>query len=106
MDNLPTGAASGACAMDKKSHQERKLPMRTLTEKIDELKSIMFQALKVSGQTGVFSMELVQKLESLIEQREREACARECDIQASFGNDDERFGARQCAHAIRTRGRA
>lgn len=35
---------------------------------------------------------------------EREACAKECDIQASFGNDDERFGARQCAHAIRTRG--
>jgi hypothetical protein len=35
---------------------------------------------------------------------EREACARECDIQASFGNDDERFGARQCGNAIRARG--
>lgn len=39
----------------------------------------------------------------LILAAEREACAKECDIQASFGNPDERFGARQCAHAIRTR---
>ena len=37
---------------------------------------------------------------------EREACAKECDIQASFGNDDERFGARQCGYAIRARGQA
>lgn len=35
---------------------------------------------------------------------EREECAKECDIQASWGNVDERFGARQCSHAIRSRG--
>ena len=35
---------------------------------------------------------------------EREACAKECDIQSAWGNDDERFGARQCAIAIRARG--
>jgi hypothetical protein len=34
---------------------------------------------------------------------EREACAKECDIQSAWGNDDERFGARQCAIAIRSR---
>lgn len=39
----------------------------------------------------------------LVAAAEREACARECDIQASWGNVDERFGARQCSHAIRSR---
>ena len=40
----------------------------------------------------------------LVAQLEREACEKECYIQASIGNDDERFGARQCGYAIRARG--
>ena len=43
---------------------------------------------------------------ALVASAEREECAKECDIQASFGNDDERFGARQCSYAIRARGQA
>lgn len=79
--------------------------MRTITEKIDEIKSIMFQALKVSGQTGVFSMELVQKLESLIEQREREACVEVCKtLIEEFGLKKQ--ASLECANAIKARGRA
>lgn len=45
-----------------------------------------------------------QRFAALVIAAEREACAKECDIQASWGNVDERFGARQCSHAIRSRG--
>lgn len=46
----------------------------------------------------------VERFADLVTAAEREACAKECDIQASWGNVDERFGARQCSHAIRSRG--
>ena len=48
----------------------------------------------------------LERFAALVASAEREACAKECDIQASFGNDDERFGARQCGYAIRARGQA
>ena len=47
----------------------------------------------------------LRKFAALVAAAEREACAKECDIQASWGNVDERFGARQCSHAIRSRGK-
>ena len=47
-----------------------------------------------------------KRFADLVASAEREACAKECDIQASFGNDDERFGARQCGYVIRARGQA
>ena len=48
----------------------------------------------------------LERFAALVASAEREECAKECDIQASFGNDDERFGARQCGYAIRSRGQA
>lgn len=48
----------------------------------------------------------LERFAALVIAAEREACAKECDIQASWGNVDERFGARQCSHAIRSRGQA
>ena len=48
----------------------------------------------------------LERFAALVASAEREECAKECDIQASFGNDDERFGARQCSYAIRSRGQA
>ena len=48
--------------------------------------------------------DLLVELEWQVREIEREACAKECDIQSAWGNDDERFGARQCAAAIRSRG--
>ena len=50
--------------------------------------------------------EHLERFAAIVASAEREACAKECDIQASFGNDDERFGARQCSYAIRSRGQA
>ena len=46
----------------------------------------------------------LREFAALVAAAEREECAKECDIQASWGNVDERFGARQCSHAIRSRG--
>ena len=46
----------------------------------------------------------LERFAALVAANEREACAKECDIQSAWGNDDERFGARQCAIAIRARG--
>lgn len=47
----------------------------------------------------------LREFAALVAAAEREACAKECDIQASFGNPDEKYGARQCSYAIRARGR-
>ena len=47
----------------------------------------------------------LREFAALVAAAEREECAKECDIQASWGNVDERFGARQCSHAIRSRGK-
>lgn len=46
----------------------------------------------------------LERFAALVAAHESEACAKECDIQSAWGNDDERFGARQCAFAIRARG--
>ena len=66
--------------------------------------------IRMANEAGIIHPEMVDKtlerFAALVASAEREACAKECDIQASFGNDDERFGARQCGYAIRARGQA
>ena len=54
----------------------------------------------------LFGINQIERFAALVASAEREECAKECDIQASFGNDDERFGARQCGYVIRARGQA
>ena len=60
----------------------------------------------MSTQSDKELTEWIERFAALVTSAEREECAKECDIQASFGNDDERFGARQCSYAIRSRGQA
>lgn len=48
----------------------------------------------------------LERFAALVAAHERKECEKECDIQAGWGNPDERFGARQCAAAIRAKGQA
>ena len=65
-----------------------------------------FERLGHTGNDWVCYPEDIERFAALVASAEREECAKECDIQASFGNDDERFGARHCSYAIRSRGQA
>lgn len=66
------------------------------------------EMVRLAKQSGVWDEvgfpKSVIKLIELAVAHEREECAKECDIQSAWGNDDERFGARQCGLAIRSRG--
>ena len=50
------------------------------------------------------TIEQIERFAALVAEAEREECAKICDAAQLFGNGDERWAAKCCSEAIRTRG--